>query len=87
MRGFSAGHFSAVRRGSGLSVSDLSCLAGVGTSTVHAWEAGRATPQIDLLARIVLLLETPINEVVTKLVPRSTTRATDASSKALHNLS
>jgi transcriptional regulator with XRE-family HTH domain len=32
---------------------------------VHAWEAGRATPQIDLLARIMQILETPISEVVT----------------------
>jgi DNA-binding XRE family transcriptional regulator len=40
-------------------------LADVGTSTIHAWEAGRGTPQIDLLARITQILETPISDVVT----------------------
>jgi transcriptional regulator with XRE-family HTH domain len=65
LRGFSAERFVAARRRSGLSVSDLSRLARVGTSTVHAWEAGRATPQIDLLARIMQILGTPISEVVT----------------------
>ena len=64
MRGFSAERFAAARHRSGLSVSDLSRLAGVGTSTVHGWERGRATPQIDLLARIMLILEAPISVVV-----------------------
>ncbi|MEE3067429.1 MAG: helix-turn-helix transcriptional regulator [Actinomycetota bacterium] len=64
LRGFSPDRFGAARRRTGLSVQDVSRLAGVGTSTVHAWEAGRATPLIDLLARVMQILETPISEVV-----------------------
>lgn len=64
LRGFSPDRFGAARRRSGLSVQDVGRLAGVGTSTVHGWEAGRATPLIDLLARVMQILETPISEVV-----------------------
>jgi len=65
MRGFSAEAFANARRRRGLGVGDLARLADVGTSTIHAWEAGRFTPQIDLLARIMQILDTPISEVVT----------------------
>lgn len=48
----------------GLSVSDLTRLADIGQSTIHAWEAGKATPQIDLLARAMSVLDAPIEQVV-----------------------
>lgn len=64
MRGFSAAKFAAVRHARGISVSDLARLADIGQSTIHAWEAGKATPQIDLLARAMSVLETAIEQVV-----------------------
>ena len=65
LRGFDPQAFAHARRHSGLSVSDLARLADVGTSTIHAWEAGKGTPQIDLLARVMKILKTPISQVVT----------------------
>jgi transcriptional regulator with XRE-family HTH domain len=64
MRGFSAGRFTDARRRRGLSVPDLARLADVGTSTIYGWEARRGTPQIDLLARIMQILNAPISDVV-----------------------
>lgn len=64
LRGFSASEFADTRRARGLSVSDLSRLANTGTSTIHAWEAGTNTPQVDLLARVMKILEAPIGQVV-----------------------
>src|ERR1700757_1818186 len=64
LRGFSAQQFAETRRRRGLSVSDLARLANVGTSTIHAWEAGKGTPQVDLLARVMEILDTPISKVV-----------------------
>ena len=65
LRGFDPQAFAHARRRSGLSVSDLARLADVGTSTIHAWEAGKGTPQVDLLARVMEILKTPISQVVT----------------------
>ncbi|MCV7049588.1 helix-turn-helix transcriptional regulator [Mycobacterium heidelbergense] len=64
LRGFSAQQFANARRHRGLSVSDLARLADVGQSTIHAWEAGTRTPQVDLLARVMEILKTPIEQVV-----------------------
>lgn len=64
LRGFDASAFAAARRERGMSVPDLARLAAVGQSTLHAWEAGRGTPQIDLLARVMRILDTPIEQVV-----------------------
>lgn len=64
LRGFSPTKFADTRRQRGFSVSDLARLADIGTSTVHAWEAGTRTPQVDLLARVMDILDTPISHVV-----------------------
>lgn len=64
LRGFNAGDFANARRHRGLSVSDLSRFANVGASTIHAWEAGTRTPQVDLLARVMKILDAPISQVV-----------------------
>lgn len=64
LRGFSPTQFANIRRRRGLSITDLARLADVGLSTVKAWEAGRRTPQVDLLARVMRLLQTPIEDVV-----------------------
>jgi transcriptional regulator with XRE-family HTH domain len=65
LRGFNPTQFAHVRHQRGLSVSDLARLADIGTSTIHAWEAGTRTPQIDLLARVMDFLQTPVETVVT----------------------
>lgn len=64
LRGFDARAFAATRRQKGLSVSDLSRLAEVSQATVFNWEAGKSTPQVDLLARVMQILEAPIEQVV-----------------------
>lgn len=65
LRGFNPQAFLTARQGREMSVSDLARLADVGQSTVHAWESGRGTPQVDLLARVMKILDTPIEDVVT----------------------
>lgn len=65
LRGFNAQRFAEVRRDRQFTVSDLARLADVGQSTVHSWEAGRGTPQVDLLARVMAILDAPIELVVT----------------------
>jgi transcriptional regulator with XRE-family HTH domain len=65
LRGFNPPAFADIRRQRGLSVSDLARLADVGQSTIHAWEAAKYTPQVDLLARVMGILGTPIEHVVT----------------------
>ncbi|SPX94931.1 helix-turn-helix transcriptional regulator [Mycobacterium xenopi] len=65
LRGFNPQAFAEARRRKDISVADLARLADVGQSTVHAWEAGRGTPQVDLLARVMRILDTAIEQVVT----------------------
>ena len=65
LRGFDAQAFAEARRQKGISVSDLSRLADVSQATVFNWEAGKSTPQVDLLARVMRILEAPIEQVVT----------------------
>ncbi|VAZ69638.1 hypothetical protein LAUMK40_05801 [Mycobacterium kansasii] len=64
LRGFDAATFAALRQERGLSVSDLARLGDIGTSTIHAWEAGTRTPQVDLLARVMDVLGAAIDQVV-----------------------
>ena len=64
LRGFDAQAFAEARRRRGISVSDLSRLANVSQATVFNWEAGKSTPQVDLLARVMGILESPIERVV-----------------------
>lgn len=64
LRGFSPEAFADVRARKQVSVSDLARLSAVSFSTIHHWEAGRRTPQIDVLARIMAVLDAPIDAVV-----------------------
>ncbi|KUH91778.1 XRE family transcriptional regulator [Mycobacterium sp. IS-1556] len=64
LRGFDPRAFTALRNGAGISVSDLSRLSGVSLSTIHHWEAGRRTPQVDILAAVMTVLGAPIDAVV-----------------------
>lgn len=65
LRGFNPTEFVALRLRRGLTVSEVARLADVAHSTVHAWEAGTRTPQVDFLVRVMALLDAPIAEVVT----------------------
>jgi transcriptional regulator with XRE-family HTH domain len=65
LRGFSPSSFTLARQRHGMSVSDLARLSDVGASTLFSWEAGRGTPQVDLLARVMKILDTPIEQVIT----------------------
>lgn len=64
LRGFSAQALTAVRTQAGFTVSDLARLADVAVSTVHHWEAGTRSPQIDILAKVMTVLGAPIDSVV-----------------------
>jgi transcriptional regulator with XRE-family HTH domain len=65
LRGFNSQAFAEARRQQGISVSDLSRLADVSQAAIFNWEAGKSTPQVDLLARVMRILEAPIEKVVT----------------------
>lgn len=65
LRGFNAQAFSEARQRQGLSVSDLSRMAGVSDAAIWKWEAGTSTPLVDLLARVMRILDAPIEQVIT----------------------
>lgn len=64
MRGFSPDRLAAIRRERNYSLSDLARLANIGRSTLHHWEVGQATPQVDLLARAASVLGIEIADLV-----------------------
>lgn len=64
LRGFTPARFTDARKQRGLSQESLARLADVGLSTIKKWEAGTRTPQVDLLARVMKQLQTPIEDVV-----------------------
>ena len=64
MRGFSPDRLSQIRRERNFSLSDLARLANNGRSTLHHWETGHATPQVDLLARAADTLGVSIGDLV-----------------------
>ncbi|MCH9732003.1 MAG: helix-turn-helix transcriptional regulator [Actinomycetia bacterium] len=65
LRGFDTHAFTEARHRRGISVSDLSRLANVSPATLFNWESGKNTPQVDLLARVMRILDTSIEHVVT----------------------
>lgn len=64
MRGFSPERLTRIRAERNFSLSDLARLANIGRSTVHHWETGHATPQVDLLARAAETLGVSIGDLV-----------------------
>ncbi|OKH81398.1 XRE family transcriptional regulator [Mycobacterium sp. SWH-M3] len=64
LRGFSPAAFAAARASRNVSVADLARMANVTHGTIYNWEAGKVTPQVDLLARVMNYLDAPIENVV-----------------------
>lgn len=67
LRGFDPARFSSLRKSKTV-MPELARLSEVTASTIYAWEAGTFTPQVDKLAAVMNVLNTPIEHVV--LVPR-----------------
>jgi len=68
LRGFTPAQFTTLRKGSKMAMGELARLSGVTASTIYAWENGTYTPQVDKLAAVMKVLDTPIEHVV--IVPR-----------------
>ncbi|MGJ0121690.1 helix-turn-helix domain-containing protein [Williamsia sp. MIQD14] len=64
MRGFVPERLRAARENAGLTQGDLARMADVGRTTVYQWENGTATPQVDILARVIRTLDIAMTEVV-----------------------
>ncbi|WP_040783790.1 helix-turn-helix domain-containing protein [Rhodococcus ruber] len=64
MRGFDPARLVDARRTAGLSQAELARRANVGAATIRRWENGTASPQVDLLARVVGELSLTIADVV-----------------------
>lgn len=64
LRGFNPQSFAAARHRRGISVSDLARAADISAATIFNWEAAKGTPQVDLLARVMKVLDTPIVDVI-----------------------
>lgn len=64
LRGFDPKKFVERREAADLRVSDLARISGTAQSTIHHWEAGTRSPQIDVLAKVMKILKAPIEAVV-----------------------
>ncbi|WP_299577442.1 helix-turn-helix transcriptional regulator [uncultured Williamsia sp.] len=64
MRGFSPAALREAREAANISQADLARLAGVGRATLYHWEAGKATPQVDVLVKVVARLGISIADIV-----------------------
>lgn len=62
LRGFDPQALRAAR--GDMPVRTLARLARIGRSTIHHWESGGTTPQIDVLKRVCDLLDVPVSAVV-----------------------
>lgn len=63
-RGFDPARLVNLRSARKITRADLARLTDVGESTLHHWEHGTRSPQIDLLARVVAALDGSIADVV-----------------------
>lgn len=63
-RGFDPDALVKLRTARSISRADLARLTDVGESTLHHWEHGTRSPQIDLLARVVAALGGSVADVV-----------------------
>lgn len=64
MRGFNPGELASARRKLRISRAELARRAGIGGTTIGRWESDHASPQVDLLARVVEALGIEISDVV-----------------------
>lgn len=63
LRGFDPARFRRLRKSKTVML-ELARLSEVTASTIYAWEAGTCTPQVDKLAAVMRVLDTPIEHVV-----------------------
>lgn len=64
MRGFSRATLTKARAAAGLSRQDLARLARTGRATIDNWEAGRSSPQVDVLVRVAEVLNLNLETLV-----------------------
>ncbi|GAA3129200.1 helix-turn-helix domain-containing protein [Rhodococcus qingshengii] len=64
LRGFDKKAFAVARKAAGMSRGDLARLADTTAATIHNWEIGATSPQIDFLARAAKVLNIEIGDVV-----------------------
>lgn len=64
-RGFDPVKLAELRANHHMTRSDLARLAEIGESTLHHWERGTRSPQVDLLARVLDQLDATVQDVVT----------------------
>lgn len=69
MRGFSPASLEVARKAKKLTRGELGRLAEVSPAAVLSWEVGKASPQVDYLARVVNVLGITMDDVV--LIPRN----------------
>lgn len=69
LRGFSPASLEAARKAKKLTRGELGRLAEVSPAAVLSWEVGKASPQVDYLARVVNVLGITMDDVV--LIPRN----------------
>lgn len=64
LRGFSADRLIELREKAGLTRGELARVAEVSLGAVQSWEAGRAMPQVDSLAKVAVGLNVSIDQIV-----------------------
>ncbi len=64
LRGFDPERLIELRNSRGLSRPDLGRISDVSLQTIHKWESGSQSPQIDILMRVVRALGVEVSDVV-----------------------
>lgn len=64
LRGFEPTRLVELRTAHGLSRPDLGRIADVSLQTIHKWESGGQSPQIDVLMRVVQALGATVSDLV-----------------------
>lgn len=64
LRGFQPSRLVKLREARGLTRPELARLADVSLQTIHKWESGSQSPQIDVLMRVVGVLGTTVSDLV-----------------------
>ncbi|MDI9979377.1 helix-turn-helix transcriptional regulator [Rhodococcus sp. IEGM 1307] len=64
LRGFDPERLIALRKSRRLGRPELARLSDVSLQTIHKWESGGQSPQIDILMRVVRALEVEVSDLV-----------------------